>query len=187
MSMDEDLHLLDVKIKQLKLDYDKYFLGTRPREPSQLRQEVQKQVLIYTNSRIPNTADRFKFNSICSRLQALKRQWDNTLRQIEAGTYKRHVFKADLRDRTQAAAAPAGASPAKRSGGPKQDDLFESYRSAASSCGQDVGKMTRAKLDSVIKKQEAALRQKLGCERVKFRVVVQDGKVKLKASPIRSS
>ena len=51
--MEEDLHILDVKIKQLKLDYEKYFLGNRPREPLQLRHEVDKQVVIYTNSRIP--------------------------------------------------------------------------------------------------------------------------------------
>ena len=44
--------------------------------------------------------------------------------------------------------------------------------------------ITPEKIRNVIQKQEAALRQKLGCDRVNFRVVVQDGKVKLKATPV---
>ncbi|MEE8580841.1 MAG: MXAN_5187 C-terminal domain-containing protein [Myxococcota bacterium] len=182
--LEEQLQLLDLKVKQLKLDYEKYFLGTRPREPIQLRQEINKQVLIFSNTHIGNTAARFKFNSINSRLQAQKRMWDNNLRQIEAGTYKRHVFKADLHERTrsEAPAAAKASAPGKADAAP---DLFESYREAAGSCGQSLGNLTREKLAAVVKKQEAALRQKLGCEKVNFRVVVRDGKVKLKASPVR--
>ena len=33
MASDEDLRELDRKVKQLRLDYERYFLGTRPREP----------------------------------------------------------------------------------------------------------------------------------------------------------
>ena len=43
------------------------------------------------------------FTSICSRYQAFRRQWDETLRKIEAGTYERHRFKAKLTGR-----GPAG-------------------------------------------------------------------------------
>ena len=113
----------------------------------------------------------------------MKRQWDNTLRQIEAGTYKRHVFKADIRDRQRESSAPSVAG--KAAGAAGKGDLFESYRAAAASCGQQVGNLTREKLDAVVRKQEADLRKKLGCEQVNFRVVVQDGKVKLKATPKR--
>jgi hypothetical protein len=49
-------------------------------------------------------------------------------------------------------------------------------------CGQSVSGLTEKKLQAVIAKQEAAVRQKLGCEKVNFRVVVEAGKVKLKAS-----
>ena len=97
--MEEELRLLENKLKQLKLDYEQYFLGSRPREPQQLRREIQKAIAIHSQVPIRNTALRFRFNAINSRYQAFKRQWDQTLRQIEAGTYQRHVFKADLRDR----------------------------------------------------------------------------------------
>ncbi len=39
MPIEEDLQTLDIKMKQLKLDYERYFLGTRPREPAMARSE----------------------------------------------------------------------------------------------------------------------------------------------------
>ena len=110
MASDEDLRELDRKVKQLKLDYERYFLGTRPREPVLQRSEVDKLIVIYSNTPIQNTALRFKFNSICSRYQALKRQWTETLRKIEQGTYERHRFKADLHERARLASAQAASA-----------------------------------------------------------------------------
>jgi hypothetical protein len=175
--LEEQLHQLDVKLKQLKLDYEQYFSGSRPREPQQARREIQKAMLQISSSPIKNTAMRFKFNTIQSRFQAWKRQWDNINRQIENGTYERHVFKANLRAPSKA--RDESAPTAKPTAG---NDLFDSYRDAALACGQDVAKLTPEKLAAVVRKQESALKQKLGCDKVDFRVVVQDGKVKLKAS-----
>jgi hypothetical protein len=185
-TLEEDLQLLEIKVKQLKLDYEQYFSGSRPREPSQLRGEIQKAIIMYSSTPIKNTALRFKFSSINSRFQAFKRQWDVILRRIAEGTYERHVFKANLHDRyrEQKSESPAAAPGASRSAeGP---DLFEAYREAARSCGQNVSNLTPEKLQSVLRRQEAQLKERLGCEKVKFRVEVQDGKVKLKASAVRS-
>lgn len=207
LSQDEELKLLEIKLNQLKLDYEKYFLGTRPTEPVLLRGEIQKVVLKWANTRITNSVLRFKFNSLNGRYQAFKRQWDSILRQIEAGTYKRHVFKANLHDRERGlldeqasptssapgAEANAAASAAKgvgggaagskagKNGGPA-DELFETYRAAMQKVGQDTSGLSRAKLAAVLAKQEETIKKQLGCARVAFKVVVQDGKVKLKAS-----
>jgi hypothetical protein len=181
-SQEEEMKVLEIRLNQLKLDYDKYFLGTRPTEPVMPRAEVQKTIIRFSNTRIPNTALRFKFNSLNGRYQAFKRRWDTTLRQIEAGTYKRHVFKADLHDRerelTPDSKPPGGG--AARSG--QDDDIFETYRDAMMATGQDASGLTRAKLQKAISKQEAALKKKFGCQKVDFKVVVQDGKVRLKAA-----
>src|SRR5574340_149258 len=84
---EEDLQVLDQKLKQLRLDYEQYFLGSRPREPVLLRGEVQKLIALYSNVSIQNTAQRFKFSSLCSRYLTQRRQWDLVLRKIEDGTY----------------------------------------------------------------------------------------------------
>lgn len=206
LSQDEELKLLEIKLNQLKLDYEKYFIGSRPTEPGQLRSEIQKAIIKWSNTRITNSALRFKFNSLNGRYQAFKRQWDTILRQIEAGTYKRHVFKANLHDRERGlvdeeadllalggptaampdagarTASPGAKTAAGGSAGEGDNDLFESYRAAMKAAGQDTSGLSRAKLEAAIAKQEAAVKKQLGCAKVAFKVVVQDGKVKLKAA-----
>lgn len=180
MPLEEDFKVLETKLLQLKLDYDQYFLGSRPREPIMLRGEVQKLIAMYSNQAIQNTALRFKFGSICSRYQAYKRQWGEVLRQIEAGTYARHRFKAELHDRERrsekklAKAAPPAGKPG--------DALFQAYVEACRSCGQDVKGLTPAKLEGLLDKQREQLRARFGDADVSFRVAIEDGKAKLKAS-----
>ena len=183
MAIEEDLQILDAKMKQLRLDYEQYFLGARPREPVMLRAELQKMVVFYSNQAIQNTAHRFKFSSLCSRFLTLRRQWDATLRKVEEGTYQRHVFKAKLHARpavSSAAPAPT-ATPS-----PAPEDVFGAFLDACRSVGQDTAGVTREKLDRVMGQQREALCRRLGCYDVRFRVVVEAGKAKLKASPVEA-
>ncbi len=183
---EEDLRVLENKLNMLKLDYERYFLGTRPREPVMARQEIQKFVTQWANMPIQNTAMRFRFNSVNARYQALKRQWDSILRQREAGTYKRDVFKAKIREGTDGPGP--GSAPAEESGvasAKAGSALLESYRDAALACGQNVKGLSAKKLQSVVDKQTQQMKSKLGCKDVEFKVVVKAGKVKLKAAPVR--
>ena len=152
MAEEGDLRTLDTKLKQLKLDYDRYFLGSRPREPSVLRGEVDKLIAIYSNQAIRNSALRFRFSSLCSRYQAFKRQWSEVLRQIEAGTYSRHRFKAELHERERRTEDKPAQKPAAK-GAAQGDALFKAYVEACRSCGQDVKGLTPAKLEGILAKQ----------------------------------
>ena len=178
-SIDEDLKILDVKLNQLKREYEQYFLGTRPREPILLAGEVRKLILFLTNNPFPNTALKFKFSSICSRYQAYNRQWQETLRKIEQGTYERHRFKANLHERKAAETRSAATMP----GGARADDpgIYAAYVEARQACGQDVKNLSPAKLCAILRQQEKSLRSRFGDADIRFRVVVEGGKAKLKA------
>ncbi len=173
----EDLQYMEVKLKMLRNEYEQYFLGSRTRSPHMLRQEVQKMFAIYANKPIQNTGHRFKFSNLRARYFSFRRHWDATERKIEEGTYERHVFKANLRVRED---APPKAD-RKKTGSKNPNELFETYVAAREACGQDVKGITPKALSDLLSKQETALRAKLGCENVQFRVVVEDGKAKLKA------
>ena len=181
-TLEEDMKILETKVTQLRMAYERYFLGTRPREPSVERAEVDRIITIFTNTPIQNTALRFRFGSICSRYQALKRQWNETLRKIEQGTYSRHRFKAGLhgsaRPETGPAAAPAPGANSDSS------DLFGAYVEARQSCGQSVANLSPERLKNTLAQQEAALRQRYGKAEFRFKVVVEDGKAKVKASRV---
>jgi hypothetical protein len=120
-----------------------------------------------------------------ARFFAFRRHWDRILREIEEGRYERHIFQAKLHERERAERVRA-----KRAGPPraetKPEDVFESYLAAREACGQGTDGITKKKLDALMEKQSAQLRAKTGCSDVKFRVVVEGGKAKLKVSPVRS-
>ena len=181
----DDMVALDNKLKQLKLEYDQYFIGLRPREPVLLRGDVNKIVARYSNTGIQNTALRFRFNNLCARFFAMRRQWDAVLRQIEEGTYQRHVFKAKLHERERGVArgaTPAGAAPP-----PEDLDLFEAYLAARRDCGEEVKGLTRERLDQLVATQRAAIQERFRCREVRFRVVIENGRTKLKATPVKDS
>ncbi len=187
----EELRMIDMKLKTLKRDYEQYFLGSRPREPANLRAELQKTMIRLSSGLIKNTGERFRFSTLNSQFLTFKRHWDETLRKMEDGTYKRHIFKANLHERergiAQAAPPASNSGPAAKKEDRGSGDIFESYVKAAKSCGQNIAGLTPAKLQAVIEKQASAIKQKLGAKHVKFRVEVVDGKVKLKASASRAS
>jgi hypothetical protein len=173
----EDLKVLDAKIKQAKFEYDQYFLGHRPREPVMVRGEVQKIVAYWSNFPIHNTASRFRFNSLCARFFTFRRQWDEINRKIEEGTYEPHLKRAQRRVGMTRDDAPAKPSST-------DSDVCSAYLEARQACGQ--GGVDAAKVNALLEKQRRAITEKYGCKDVKFRVVVEGGKTKLKASPVRA-
>ena len=189
MEIDEELRIIDVKLKQLLRDYEQYFLGVRPREPANARAELQKTMIRLSNSQIRNTGERFKFNTLNAQCLTHKRRWDDILRKIENGSYERHVFKANLheRERGHATTPPPGGRRSSDKANSSQDDIFTRYLEAAQACGQKTEGLTREKLQRVIDKQTTAIQQKMGVKDVKFRVEVVNGKVKLKAKARRAA
>ncbi len=61
------------------------------------------------------------------------------------------------------------------------DRLHEAYMAARSKTGE--GNVDRAAFTAMIQKQIPAIKQKFNCKSVEFKVVVEDGKTKLKAIP----
>ena len=181
--IEEDLNLLDARLKQLRIEYEQYFLGSRKREPQLVRGDVQKIVSYYANVPIRNTGHRFRFNNLRARFFILRRHWDETLRKVEEGRYDRHRFQADLHERERAAGGKAAAP-----GAPPPPDelgqLFEAWLTARAATGQPTAGLSRERLAAQLEQQSAAIRERFGSAEVRFRVVVEDGRAKLKATAV---
>jgi hypothetical protein len=183
--IEEDLVLLDARLKQLRLEYEQYFMGARKREPQLLRGEVQKIIAYYANVPIRNTGHRFKFNNLRARFFAFRRHWDETQRKIEDGRYDKHRFQAELHDRERTAGEPEKPVPESPAPERELDRLFQDWVDARTATGQGTAGLSRERLAQQLEQQAAALRQRFGVADVRFRVVVEDGRAKLKASPVR--
>jgi len=183
--------LLDARLKQLRTEYEQYFLGSRKREPQLLRGEVQKIITYYANVPIRNTGHRFKFNNLRSRYFAFRRHWDDTQRKVEDGSYDKHRFQAELHERERGlreeAPAPAKAGKAAAPGGRNElDQLYDAWIEARAATGQPTAGLSRDKLAAQLEQQTASIRERFGSGEVRFRVVVEDGKAKLKATAVGS-
>lgn len=170
---------LETKLAQLCREYEQYFLGLRPREPSPLKGEVRALIARLSEHKVTNTALKFRLGSLSSRYQAMLRRWDETLRRIDAGSYERHQFRAALHQRARPPSTPRPAPPE------NADDLFDRYRDARLACGQSTQGLSCEQLSRSLEAQQQKLRERFGADtEFQFRVAIEDGRAKLKARRI---
>jgi len=186
--IDEELDELEHNLKRLRVEYDQYFLGILKRPPEVLQGRVQKVIVKYANQNLRKTHHKFRFNQLNSKFQIHRQQWGRTLRQIEQGTYKGHLFRAKLHERergiTDATPHPVSApEPTARPGA--IDKLFDALVAARKRAGDSGPAPDRAKLSEIVKKQTAALKEKHPGAKVKFRVAIEGNKAKLVASVVK--
>ncbi len=184
LAIEEELDDLDHKLTRLKIEYEQYFSGNGKREPSQLRAEVQRAVTKYTSEPPRNAGLKFKFNSLCARFQAYRAMWGRTLREIEGGTYRGHRFRADLHERERGAAPAAAAArevEKPRGADAQIDRLYEALLAARAKTGES-GPLDREALARNVRRQAAEIRKQHGDAKLRFKVVIEGNKAKLKGT-----
>lgn len=103
---------LEKKVERLRALYEQYFMGIERTEPGVLRHDVERQFRALRRERCPNTAQRFRFQTLIQRYTTLSAYWQRTCRAIEEGTYQPHILRAQRRIAREAAeAAAAGGRP----------------------------------------------------------------------------
>ena len=95
--IDVALEELEKRLERLSALYEQYFIGIEKLEPSIPRQDVDRRIHALRKTQIRNTAKRFKLQNIIQRYNAFQQYWLRTCREIENGTYHRHVIRAQNR------------------------------------------------------------------------------------------
>lgn len=187
MAIAEDLTLLEQQLKELITRYEQYFVGLEKREPLPLLLQVEKMVRRYAGIPINNTMYKHKYNMLVARLNTYREHWNRILRLIEEGKYSRDRFIRDLHLR-QKARKPGHHEEVMEDDQhlPQRptelDRIFNELREARKACHLPVEKLSIDMVAATIEKSKAALVAKLGTDDIVFRVVVEDGKPKIKAS-----
>ncbi len=180
--IEELLDELERNLSRLRIDYEQFFMGNMRREPQALRGKVQKSVLKLVNEPPRQSRQKFRFNTLNARFQVYRQLWGRTLREMERGTYKRDRFKLAIKGRVPP--EPVGkAAPAKaRKKGSAIDQLHGALEAARAKTGEGGGVPSAQELGRIVRKQMDAIRAKHGDVNVKFRVVIENNKAKVKAS-----
>jgi len=88
---------LELCVDRVRSLYEQYFMGIEKLEPTVPRKDVDRRIHLLRKEQIRNTAQRFRFQMIIQRYNTYQTHWQRICREIESGTYKRHVIRAQRR------------------------------------------------------------------------------------------
>lgn len=196
MDAKEEIELLDSKVTRLKVEYEQYFMRRIKREPTQLRDEVEKLLMAYSNKSIKNTSLKFKYSSIVARYTAYKQYWGRVLRAIEEGTYDRktdaalagvNVAGQKTREVIQTPLTFGKEAPAQSREEPRGDgkltEIYKSYIDAKARCNEPVEGLTFESFAKSIEKSRHKVEELYNTKDIELKVYISEGKAKLAIKP----
>lgn len=108
--LEHEIGELEHRLERLRALYEQYFLGIEKIEPHVARKDVDRRFWALRKIKIRNTARRFKLQTLIQRYNTFQQHWARICREIENGTYRRQLLRAERRE--------AGAHGAQRSAAP---------------------------------------------------------------------
>ena len=219
---------MERKLDRLRGLYESFFMGVERAPPNVARREMNRLILEMQQEPISNASLRFRFQAVIQRWVLMTAYWNRTLREIESGTYRRDIARAQRhlaekgRALTEEEAIAIGipASRAKafvgrqqrleslragRSGRssdampavtppaaaiPGVTDLevqavYRRYREAHQQAHDPRPPLTLDKIRDRLRTQIPRVLAEKSCRRVSLDVAIEDGKVRLKAWPVK--
>jgi hypothetical protein len=195
VALGDDLDLLESQIRMLQVGWDKFFGGVERRPPSELATKVDALIRRYAYAEIRNSAERFRYQALTARFNTFNELWNKRLRALEEGRpLGLHGLKADRLAEASAPAPTAAAPAAPRPGSEyrvrdaAKDEaslrgLFERFAQARQASGEPAVKFDSFR--KLVSQQASRLIAERGAQAVDFRIETKDGKVSLKARPVR--
>lgn len=90
----KDCAELEGELNELKAQYDQYFLGMERLPPTKHHERLKKRILELKQTFVRQTAAKFRVQQLAQKLATYERLWERSIKEMEAGTYTRDLFKA---------------------------------------------------------------------------------------------
>jgi hypothetical protein len=211
VGVSEDLDLIDKLTHQLQIEWEKYFAGVERKPPNELKGKLETLIRRYAYQEMNNNADRFRYQTLSTRYSTFAEMWNKRLRAREEGRTAglhvtptlAHMLHVPAPAEGLAptgfpvAAATAHSAPAARPAAvgevrvsdPARDKtavrtLFDQFVAARQAAGERAA-VTIDNFEKLISQQTTRILKEKGASAVEFRIETKDGKVSLKARPLR--
>lgn len=196
MALAEDLELLESQIRRLQIEWEKFFGGLERRPPTDLKAKVEALIRRYAGGEIRNNTERFRYQTLTARYTTFNELWSKRLRAMEEGRpVGMHGWRANV---AMPPPPPPAAEPARPSAAPRHEfrikdpaadkdalrALFDRYLEARRDAGE-TGAVKFESFQKVVGQQAHRILSEKGASAVDFRLEAKDGKVSLKARPVR--
>lgn len=194
MSLEDDLALIETSIRQLQIEWDKFFGGVERKPPTDQKTRLEALLRRHANAEIRNNAERFRYQNLTARYNTMNELWTKRLRAMEEGRpMGLHGSKVPPPPPppppVRSAPAPRAAAPSEyRVRRPEAETevvraLFDQYQQARTQVGEAGVKFES--FQKVIAQQASRILTEKGGQAVEFRVETKDGKVSLKAKAVK--
>jgi hypothetical protein len=190
LALEDDLAQLESSIRQLQIEWDKFFGGVERKPPNDLKTRVEAMVRKHANAEIRNNAERFRYQNLTARYNTLNELWTKRLRAMEEGRpMGLHGSKVPPPPPPPPPSPAARRAPAEyRVRAPESEPdvvraLFDQYQQARAQSGEGAVKFES--FQKVIAQQASRILTEKGGQAVEFRVETKDGKVSLKAKAVK--
>jgi hypothetical protein len=168
------LDRLDADLVALKHQYDLFFQGGRRSEPMKERKAFETQLLVLSRRSVINSSDQLRFSNLQGRYWAFANLWTRTVRDLEEGRLRRDSVGSITRLGTERKeTADSG----------NIDRAAKELLEARRSCGLAGGDPSElAALRETLSARAREISASSGGKKVEFRVSIEDGKPKVKAT-----
>lgn len=186
---DEQLTRLEEDIRRLRIEFDIFFNGGTKRAPYETKGRVETLIKRLGDDRTLTFAQRFRYNSLAARYNAFRDLWRRTMQGREEGRDQISAARVSVREE----AKPKRNTPSSFvcADAHKEvqtvKDLYESLIEAKRQCGETTEALSFARFHSLMASKADGLKERFGCERVRFSVEVENGHVSFKAKADRGS
>lgn len=166
--LERELDQLARQIDKYRIDSQRFLAGDLLIPPDELKERIQAEFRRLRASNIKGTAINFRLGSLESRLNSHADQLSRLTRSREQARRRVAQDKPSYD-------AVKGVVVGQQADSGAVEALYKGLNP----------KMDMTKFQTYIDRQAEVIRSKTGCKEIQFRVAVQEGKLKLKAKPIR--
>lgn len=184
-SPDEMLVRLEEDIRRLKVEFDIYFNGAAKRPPYDTKMRVETLVKRLGDDRALTFAQRYRYNSLAARYNAFRDLWRRTMQGREEGRDPVSAARVHIKEHSLEEPAISYVCLDANREVETVKNLYDALVEAKRRCGESTADLSFPRFHRLIASKADGLKEKLGCEKVRFSVSVEDGHVSFKAKPER--
>lgn len=181
-TVEEKLKRLEDDIRRLKIEFDIYFNGASKRPPYDTKGRVETMLKRLSDDRTLSFAQRYLLNSLGARYTAFRELWRRTMQGREEGRDAAAAARASARDEAshRENAATFVCNDAHKDV-PTVKQLYDALIEAKMKCGEPVEDLSFPRFHHLIATKADNLKERLGCDSVRFSIDVEGGRVSFKA------
>lgn len=183
---DEQLTRLEEDLRRLKVEFDIFLNGAVKRPPYDTKGRVETLIKRLGDDRGLTYAQRYRYNSMTARYASFNQLWRRTMQNREEGRDAAAVVRATQHARNLKPTASSNFVCADARHDVKTvKELFDALVQAKRGCGEATDDLSFPRFHHLITTKTENLKERLGCDRVRFSIETVDGRVNFKAKADR--